>query len=180
MKKFFSLIVYFFFLYGCVPVRVTTERINEIVPERYSTYNFYSIDYTHYDHLPYDQENFEFLLTEIKHKMQERGFALSEDPDLFINIGIVIEEQVQSLESDPRLNTDYVGQREYYFERDEHLVSIYDEGAITIDIVDAHTNRLFWQGTAVGMLASNEKKLKKRLTYAVDKIFNKIELTAHK
>ncbi len=160
----------------CIPVRISTDEINGASFLGYDTYNFYEIEYQRYDSLPYNKENINFLLDEIRKQMLNKGFAISENPDIYLNVGVVVKLQQQTRETDPRFDMNYIGQRNYHWEREEIVTGIYDEGAITIDFVDAKTNRLIWQGTAVGILNNDVEKMKKRASYAIQKIFEKMPL----
>jgi len=164
----------------CVPVRVTTDQIEGTSFLGYETYNFYEIEYQRYDSLPYNRENMDFLIEEIRKQMLNKGFAISENPDLYLNVGVVVKQQHQTRETDPRFDMNYIGQRNYHWEREEIVTGIYEEGAITIDFVDAENNHLIWQGTAVGILTNDLEKLKKRASYAIEKIFNKMPLNKPK
>ena len=161
---------------SCVPVRITTDQIEGTSFLGYETYNFYEIEYQHYDSLPYNKESMDFLLGEIRKQMLNKGFAISDHPDLYLNVGVVVKEQQQTRETDPRFDMNYMGQRNYNWEREEVVTGIYEEGAITIDFVDAENNRLIWQGSAVGILTNDVEKMKKRAAYAIEKIFNKMPL----
>jgi hypothetical protein len=160
----------------CVPVRITTDSIEGASFLGYDTYNFYEIEYQRYDSLPYNKENMDFLLDEIRKQMLNKGFALSQNPDLYLNVGVVVKLQQQTRETDPRFDMNYIGQRNYQWEREEVVTGIYEEGAISIDFVDAANNRLIWQGTAVGILNNDLEKMKKRASSAIERIFDKIPL----
>lgn len=170
------LIIVFLGITMCVPVRISTDQIEGTSFLGYETYNFYEVEYQRYDSLPYNKESMDFLLNEIKKQMLNKGFALSEKPDLFLNVGVVVKQQPQTRETDPRFDMNYIGQRNYYWEREEVVTGLYQEGAITIDFVDAENKRLIWQGTAVGILTNDVEKMKKRATYAIEKIFDKMPL----
>jgi len=169
-----------FILTMCVPVRVTTDQIEGTSFLGYDTYNFYEIEYQRYDSLPYNRENMDFLLDQIRKQMFNKGFAISDNPDLYLNVGVVVKQQQQTRETDPRFDMNYIGQRNYHWEREEIVTGIYEEGAITIDFVDAKNNRLIWQGTAVGILTNDVEKLKKRASYAIEKIFDQMPLNKPK
>ena len=176
MKSGIFLLFFFYLISACMPVRVTTEKSDEATFLGYQTYNFYDIDFQRYDSLPYTKENMDFLLEEIRKQMLNKGFDLAENPDLFLNVGVVVKQQQQTRETDPRFDMNYIGQRTYYWERKDVVVGTYEEGAITIDFVDAKSNRLIWQGTAVGILTDDVEKMKKRATYAIEKIFDKMPI----
>jgi hypothetical protein len=176
MRSASILLITFLFFFSCMPVRVTTEKVDDSTFLGYETYNFYDIEFQRYDSLPYTKENMDFLLEEIRDEMFNKGFELDDDPDLFLNIGVVVKMQEQTRETDPRFDMNYIGQRTYRWERQEVVTGTYEEGAITIDFVNADTNRLIWQGTAVGILTNDIEKMRKRASYAIEKIFSKMPI----
>jgi len=176
MKKAYIIFGTILFLTACGTIRITTDQIDGSSFLGYETYDFYEIDFIHYDSLPYNEENINYLKTEIRRQMLKKGFAIAENPDLLINIGVFVEKQVQTRETDPRIDMNYIGQRNYHWEREDRVVGIYEEGAISLDFVDAENNQLKWQATAVGMLTNDEEKMKKRISKAIEKIFGKMPL----
>ena len=176
MKTGGPLLFICFLLITCIPVRITTEKVDDATFLGYETYNFYEIEFQRYDSLPYTKESMDFLLEEIRDQMFNKGFELADDPDLYLNIGVVVKQQEQSRETDPRFDMNYIGQRTYHWERKEVITGTYEEGAITIDFVDADNNRLIWQGTAVGILTNDIEKMRKRASYAIEKIFAKMPI----
>ncbi len=184
MKKpaFFiiNIIIFLAWQMACMPVRVVTDKPMEVSLSCYESYNLYPVDYKHYDSIPYNEATFDLMIEEIKKNMQGNGYRLSDDPELLLNVGIVIERELQSRETDPRYDMNYVGQRNYHWEREEKVVGFYEEGAVTIDFVNADTNMLLWQGTAIGMISSNTEKMRKRVVFAIDNIFKKVPVSNYK
>ena len=157
--------------YGCGSVNISSDSIGQFDIENYKTYNYFTIDYSHYDSLPYNKSNIYYLQEEIDKAMKSIGLTISEKPDLLLNIGIVVQQRTQTRETDPRYDMNYTGQRNYHWEREDLIVGYYDEGALTIDLVDANKNALMWQGTAIGILSKNQKKMQQRIEDAVEKLF---------
>lgn len=176
MKSGNLILAIYLVLVACMPVRVTTERVEDNTFLGYETYNFYDVEYQRYDSIPYNKESIDFLLEEIRDHMFNKGFELSDNPDLMLNVGVVVKLQETTRETDPRFDMNYIGQRTYHWEREEVVINTYEEGAITIDFVDAESNRMIWQGTAVGILTDDAEKMRKRASYAIDKIFERMPL----
>ena len=170
MKTYFSLSLCVL-LFSCGSVNISTDSIGEFDIKNFKTYNYFSIDYSHYDSLPYNKNNISYLKNQIDKEMKNIGLTIVDNPDLLLNIGVIVQQRTQARETDPRYDMNYTGQRNYYWEREDLVVGYYDEGALTLDMVDAKKNALVWQGTAVGILTGNEKKMHQRIDDAVEKLF---------
>jgi hypothetical protein len=171
MKTNYLLIALSIIFYNCGSVHITSDSLVQFDIADYKTYNYFTIDYSHYDSLPYNKSNISYLKNEIDHALKKIGLSVSEKPDLLLNIGVVVQQRTQTRETDPRYDMNYAGQRNYHWEREDLIVGYYDEGALTIDLVDTKMNALIWQGTAIGILSNNEKKIRQRIDDAVDKLF---------
>jgi hypothetical protein len=73
--------------------------------------------------------------------MQAAGFRLSANPDLILNLDVVVKRVKQMRETDVRKDINYIGQRRYLWESEEQVVGVYDGGDMTIDFVDAEKNK---------------------------------------
>jgi hypothetical protein len=58
-----------------------------------------------------DSEGIQLLKAAIDKEMQDRGFSKSENPEMWMNIGIVIEDKVQTRQTNIRDAPLYIGQR---------------------------------------------------------------------
>ena len=98
--------------------------------------------------------------------MQTKGLELSDDPNLILNIVVVVRQEQQIKEPDDRK---YMGQR--LNNREEPEVVLYDVGDVIIDFVDNHENTLIWQASIETVLSKKEDKMKKKIEKSVVKIF---------
>jgi hypothetical protein len=161
---------------ACVPVRITTDQPEGASLLGFETYNFYEVEFQSYDSIPYNKESMDFLLDEIRDQMLEKGFAISDNPDLFLNVGVMVTKYEQTRETDPRFDMNYLGQRNYRWEREEIVTGVYEEGAVIIDFVDVENNNLVWQATAIGLLTDDVEKMRERTSHAITRIFKKMPL----
>ena len=174
MKKLAEFALLLVLASGCVPVRtITNGDLNEDI-SKYESFDFFDFSYESYDSSSFDPGRVAFLKEAIRTSLETKGFKKSNKPDFLINLGVVIQQKSQTRETDPRYDMNYVGQRNYHWEREEKVVSYYEEGALTVDFVDTDSNKLVWQGTVIGIRTSNEKKMKKRISHAVEDLFKKI------
>lgn len=143
---------------------------------QFKTYDFYGIEGMD-EQSPDFEANISFLESEITNAMNQRGLSRSSDnPDLKINLGIIVEDKVQtrttSLATDPFM---YSGQRSYTWESKEVPVNKYKEGSLTMHIVDNSTNAVAWVGTASRVLPKKNEKKQKAAQDVIDELFTEID-----
>ena len=100
----------------------------------------------------------------IGQEMEARGYVLSEDPDLLLNVSGRLQDKTKvTTTTDPYMGGYYYGYRRGYYDpwrgygygTTTH-VSQYTEGTVNVDMVDRVQKRMVWEGVAVGRV--NEKK----------------------
>lgn len=100
----------------------------------------------------------------IGQEMDARGYVLSDEPDLLINVSGRLQDKTKvTTTSDPYMGGYYYGYRRGFYDpwvgygygTTTH-VSSYTEGTINVDMVDRAQKRMVWEGVAVGRV--NEKK----------------------
>ena len=170
MRKLFFILIPFI-LWACSPVSIKTVDATDLDLASYKTYNYLKFRYSHYDSIPYNEKNYTFFIEQIDKNMAAKGLSLAEDPNLIINIGLVVSQKEQTRETDVRTDMNYAGNRRYQWEVEEQVVGVYDVGDVTIDFVDAEKNKLVWQASIEGMLTKKEEKMQTRITDGVNKIF---------
>ena len=120
-------------------------------------------------------KNADLLKQEIAARLKSRDLVQSASaPDLLINIGIIVDEKVQTRETDLWEAPRYMGQRNYSWKREEVEVGRYKLGTITIHLVDAASNKLMWKGAVEGVVPSREEKIPSTIQAGVDKLFDKL------
>jgi hypothetical protein len=128
---------------------------------RYSSYGFFS---------PMGIENPNYssiygaiFRDAISKEMESRGYTLSDNPDLMINVSGRLQDKTKvTTTSNPYMGGSYYGYRHgaygawggYGYGTSTH-VSNYTEGTINVDIVDLELKHMVWEGVAVGRV--NEK-----------------------
>ena len=102
-------------------------------------------------------------------QMQPRGYVLSDNPDLLINVSARLEDKTQvRTYSEPVYGGGYYGYRGgryaawggYGYGTSTH-VSQYTEGTVNVDMVDIDNKRMVWEGVAIGRV--DEKKQNENL-----------------
>lgn len=166
-----------FFLTACSPsIQVNTEPAPGFRLSDYNTFAFYEVDASGEGLSPAYRTQVQYIQQEIAEQLEARGLAYSaSQPDLLINLGIVVTEEVQTREtdviSDPPL---YVGQRRYTWRSREVEVGRYREGTVSVHLVDNSRNELVWRGRAEAILASKQAKLHEQIAQGVEEMFQEI------
>ncbi|TLU98193.1 DUF4136 domain-containing protein [Dyadobacter luticola] len=128
----------------------------------YATFGFYDIDASG-DTIPANfQRNVDIIKTAISENLQSRGLDEARDANLKINIALNVKEQVQTRQTDFRSEglPRYMGQRRYSWKSEEVVVGKYREGTLMIDLVDAASNKMVWQGGGSGIIPEKSKNFK--------------------
>jgi hypothetical protein len=162
-------------LFGCSASKFTRFDAGKNLAD-YKTYNYMKFKYSHYDSIPYNENNYAFFIEEMDKNMKAKGLELSDDPNLIINVGVVVRQEEQTRETDIRTDMNYAGQRKYHWEVEEQVVGHYDVGDMTIDFVDVKDNTLVWQVFAESMLSKDEQKMQKRIVKSLEKVFAEFPL----
>ncbi|MDQ3394195.1 MAG: DUF4136 domain-containing protein [Bacteroidota bacterium] len=117
-----------------------------------------------------------YYQSELKAQLGEKGLTFSEsNPDLRINIGIVVDEQVQTRETN--IMTDppqYIGQRRYTWRVREVPVGTYQQGSVTLHLIDNENNELVWNGTAEAIIPKNREKQERQIRKGIQELAKKI------
>ncbi len=138
-----------------------------------------SVDFTQYrtygffDRLSTDRENYEsltsnFLKVAVAQEFDKRGLVYAENPDLIVNFYVHTKEKIRS-RSVPTASA-YYGWRDPFYDTwggyggYETRIDQFTEGTLHIDVVDAATNRLVWEGNVSGrvteeVIANLEKSI---------------------
>lgn len=162
---------------SCSPVRVLeTEADQGFQLSNYQTFDFYEVEASGNALAPYALQ-LDYLKQEIADQLQQRGLTRSStNPDLKVNLGIVVAEKVQTRQTN--ILTDppyYIGQRRYTWRTREVEAGRYKQGTLSLHLVNNAENELVWQGAAEGVLPDdNTAKVQKRISEGVQKLVEKI------
>ena len=163
-----------FTLFACSPVRVVSSEAKEDVDfASYSTFNFMDISLKNDSLDVASIPEIDQLKEAIASQMEALGYTQSESPDLWVNIGLIVEEKVQTRETNIRDAPIYIGQRRYHWESEEVVVGEYEQGTVTVDIIDAQANERIWEGVAAGTITDNAARMEARINEAMEILFNR-------
>lgn len=141
--------------------------------ESYQTFNFLDVSFRNDSAQDVSRQEVQQLKAAIAQELQTIGYRQDPDPDLWVNIGIMIEQREQTRHTDIREAPVYLGQRRYRWESEEIVVRRYQEGTVFVDLIDADQHERIWEGVARGMLSENPQKLEKKVEKAMQELFTK-------
>jgi hypothetical protein len=127
----------------------------------------------------------ELFRAAISSQMEARGYALSSEPDLLINVSSRLDDKVRVTSyTSPYLSGAYYGGG-YYGRRYgtavavETRATVTEEASVFIDLVDTAADRISWQGVSVITLSDEKaQELQKTIDYSVNRIFELYPHTA--
>ena len=160
---------------GCIPVKLNSHYVDpETDFSSYKTYDFYDLSFDSFDKRQPRKESAKILMTAIENELNQRGYKKEKDPDIVINIGAVISEEVQTREAN--IQTDgmrYMDQRNYTWTADEIEVRRYAVGTVSLDFIDSRKKELIWQAVIEGTIHKKDEKIEKSINKAVLLAFSK-------
>lgn len=174
MRVLFIMVL--FFLGACSPVRIlNVYKAEGFALSNYKTFDFFKVDATG-ELSPSYMDRVDMIKAEIARHLVQRGLQqTSSNPDLLLNIGIVVEEKEQTRETTIMDAPRYIGQRNYHWESEEIVVNRYKQGTVTVDFVDRRSNKLVCQGIASAVVVEKDKAVKKNIVEGVQKLFEEME-----
>jgi hypothetical protein len=165
------------YLLACSPVTLLdTKSEDNFHLANYRTFDFYGVG-TNTDAIgPEYKKQLAFVQQEIEKQLHSRGLTRNTaQPDLKVNLGIVVAEKVQTRETDIRTDGPrYTGQRRYTWKSRQVEVGRYKEGTLSVHLVDNARNELVWQGAAESIVPKDPGKLRGRIVEGVQKLIASI------
>jgi hypothetical protein len=169
---------------ACAPtVKVRSDTDPSVNFSQYKTYNFFS-------QLGIESDGYANLMGQhfreaINGEMQARGFQLSDNPQLQINVSAATDDKIRvNTYQDPYLYGGYYG-RGYaggwgmpmYYGGSTTTVSQYTVADIYLDAVDAQQHKMVWQGVASFTLSEKmQKEARTAIFNTVDKIYTQFPI----
>jgi hypothetical protein len=144
--------------------------------------------YGYYSPMGIENPNYSSLLGQmfrdaIDAQMKPRGYVLSDNPDLLINVSARMEDKTKvTTTSNPGYGGGYGGG--YYGYRggmydpwggygygSSTHVSQYTEGTVNVDMVDIDNKRMVWEGVAIGRVNDKNDNLRQDVMEGVAEMF---------
>lgn len=165
------------FVSGCgTTISVTSDFDKSVDFSKYKTFSFYHLKTTG----EVSKLNADRIVNAINLELKGKGYVESKDnPDLLINAVTVLQEKIATSVS----TTSYYGYGGYYRPYgygygygypvgNSTAVNTYNykDGTIMVDILDAKTEKLIWEGTGSSEITSKPSDPEKAIGYAISKI----------
>lgn len=152
-------------LVACAPsTKITSEPSPGFSLSGYQTFSFMEVDASG-DGLGTEyQPQVKYLQEEIARQLEMRGLKRSTgEADLLINLGIVVDEQVQTRQTDIRSDPpQYIGQRRYTWKSREVEVGRYNIGTVSVHLVDRKRMRWYGRGQPSGCSLTKQRSSRSR------------------
>lgn len=148
--KQFILLSAFLTLVSCASILVSSDYDTAVDFSTYSTYAFFKPGIDNAKISDLDKRR---ILTALENTMQTKGLTASETPQILVSFHTRAEKNVRVNESYLGWGSPFLGP--YYgwgFNRPYNVTST-TSGVLYIDIIDASTKNLIWQGKGTGTLS---------------------------
>jgi len=142
---------------------------------KFQTFDFLDFDVQLLTDHKINQENVDYLKTAITKQLEAKGLSQGSNPDLAVNIGVVVEEETQTRETDIR-DMRYMGQRNYHWEVEEVVVGVYKVGTVSVELVDTRANKAVWEKSDSNVIRK-QKGVQKKIDKGVARIFKKFDVS---
>lgn len=161
-------------LWSCNSIKVITDYDPNVTFDGYNTYAFYKkgIDQVQVSDL--DKRR---ILKALENSLQNKGFSPSNNPQVLINIFTKEEAKIDIFNNNAWGWGWGWGWNPWFWPgmgggMQNTQVSTSSEGRLFIDIIEANTKKLLWQGSGVGILKPNSDPEKKQAL--IQKFVNEI------
>ncbi len=158
--------------------KVSSENLTTRNLGRLETFKFFNPANMPAANFAFSDTNKKRLFDAVAQEMIKRGFTSTQEADLIIKIQGGTTHEIEDREpyygyNDYYNRYYYGGYYPYSWSRDSRL---YDDISkkttiIIIDVMDASTEKLLWQGTGSGVLSEKEEMVESNLRKAVADIF---------
>lgn len=157
------------FLASCSSVRVASDYDREANFSEYNSFAFYKpgIDKAQISDL--DKKR---ILRAIEAEMQAKGFTKSDNPDLLVSIFTKTRDNVNIYQNNFGYGYGW-GWNPWFWGTGFNTVNTTTEGTLYIDLIDASTMELVWQGMGTAALTQDVERKQERINEIVQKIMEK-------
>ena len=156
----------------CSSIRTFSDFDKEVDFNQYTTYAFFKPGIEEVAISDLDKRR---ILTAIENQMNGKSLRLSTDPELLINIAVNAKDRVIIQNNNFGWGGWGWGWNPWAFGPwgggfNNNTVSTHTEGELFIDLIDAKTKRLVWQGKGKGGITEYAKKRDERIQTFVGEI----------
>lgn len=149
---------------SCSPYRVVSDYSATADFTTYKTYQF-KVDELKMNDLDKDR-----VLNEVAKTLQNKGLAASTSPDLIVNLK-ASHKKIEDTRMDPGFGMWGWGWgRPWGYGMSYSWTTSYNQGSLMIELIDAKTNKLVWQGQGSGINVDTPKSKQRQIPEIVAEI----------
>ncbi|MDT0650226.1 DUF4136 domain-containing protein [Autumnicola edwardsiae] len=170
--KFTPFLLFFtVLLTSCSTVRVASDYDREANFNSYSSFAFFKPGIDRAEISDLDKKR---ILRAIEQEMTAKGFTKSENPDLLVSIFTKTNENINVYQNNMMPGWGYGwGWSPWYWGSGYNTVNRTSEGTLYLDLIDADSKELVWQGMGTAALADKVERKQERINEIVAKILEK-------
>lgn len=157
------------FMVSCSTVRVASDYDKETDFNSFKSYAFFKPGIDKAEISDLDKKR---ILRAIETEMQAKGFTKSENPDVLVSIFTKTNQNINIYQNNYGMGYGW-GWHPWYWGSGFNTVSRTSEGTLYIDLIDAESKELVWQGMGTAALAKEVNKKQERINEIVQKIMEK-------
>ena len=162
--KFLSVLFLVATFFSCSSVRVNADYDKKANFENYKSYAYLKSGVDKAEISDLDKKRILYAIDEV---MATKGFTKSENPDVLVSI---FTKERERLDVYNNVGFGWGWGWNPWWGMGYSNVSTSPEGILFIDIIDANTKELVWQGEGSGYLTKNTEKKEERIKEFVSKI----------
>ena len=166
MKKYFFILLASatLGLTSCSPFQVRSDYAETA---NFNTYKTYKL---RVDDLKLNDIDKDRVLNEVSKQLQAKGLSVGENPDLIVNVKAQHKKITDVQRDRPFGMYGWGGPLGWGVGMSRTWASNYNQGALILDLIDARTQKLVWQGIGEGISVDSPKAKQKQIPEIVAEI----------
>ena len=149
---------------SCSPFNVRTDYAETANFNNYRTYKL------RIDDLKLNDIDKDRVLNEVSRQLQSKGLSVGDNPDLIINVKANHKKITDVQNRNPYGVYGWGGPFGWGVGMSRTWSSNYNEGALILDLIDAKSNKLVWQGIGSGISVDSPRAKQKEIPQIVAEI----------
>lgn len=149
---------------SCSPFQVRSDYAQTANFNQYRSYKL------RIDDLKLNDIDKDRVLNEVSKQLKSKGLVVADNPDLIINLKASHKKVTDVQSTRPYGMYGWGGPWGWGFGVNRTYTSNYNKGALIIDMVDANTQKLVWQGIGDGISVDSPKSKQKQIPDLVQEI----------
>jgi hypothetical protein len=150
-------------LSSCSPFQVKSDYAATANFNNYRTYKL-RIDDLNLNDIDKDR-----VLNEVSKQLQMKGLKVSDNPDLIVNLK-ANHKKIQDVQGSPYGMYGGFGYGGFGFGMSRSFSSTYNEGSLVVDLIDAKSQKLVWQGVGSGISVDSPRSKQQQIPEIVAEI----------